>query len=86
MSTEASSSAFPYYGFRTVADPEYGRGSYTPYKQEAIIDYGVNKREYFAVMALQGLLAANTGSINNDTFALLAVGLADSLISQLNGV
>ena len=39
---------------------------------------GLSKREYFAAMALQGLLAANRHNVE------LAVYYADALINELN--
>ncbi|MBV9387004.1 MAG: hypothetical protein JOZ78_11320 [Chroococcidiopsidaceae cyanobacterium CP_BM_ER_R8_30] len=42
---------------------------------------GVNKREYFAAYALQGLLA---GGQPVETAAHLAIKLADALIRELN--
>jgi hypothetical protein len=43
---------------------------------------GLTKREYFAAMALQGLLADNT--YNTDVAANVAVDFADLLIEALN--
>jgi hypothetical protein len=42
---------------------------------------GLCKREYFAEMALQGLLCANKNRLN---YAVKAVQLADELIKELN--
>ncbi len=48
-----------------------------------IVHKGLTKREYFAAMAIQGLLARQTkGSISE--YADLAVCQADALISELN--
>jgi len=52
------------------------------YKDDSNYD-GLTKREYFAAMAMQGLLArASTGS--SSQYADLAVDCADALIQQLN--
>jgi hypothetical protein len=46
-----------------------------------IIDGGLTKREYFAVMALQGLLSNN----NNYVYSVIsAVKFADDLIEELS--
>lgn len=47
-----------------------------------IIDGGLTKREYFAAMALQGLLANDSGLITSK--ARDAVKAADALIEELN--
>ena len=44
---------------------------------------GLTKREYFAAMALQGILA-NEGTGNCDTVCRTAIYHADELIRQLN--
>lgn len=57
---------------------------------------GLSKREYFAALAMQGLIAqannnsfndrytVNDGWIHPDTIATCAVEIADALIEQLN--
>lgn len=46
---------------------------------------GLTKREYFAAMALQGLIPWNkSGKIDPDSYAMLAVACADALIQELN--
>ena len=48
-----------------------------------IINAGLNKREYFSIMALQGLLKdRNLGPIED--YSMFAVKLADSLIEELS--
>ena len=58
-------------------------------------NYGLTKREYFAAMAMQGILAGadtgnsngifvNDGYIHYDTVALDAVKISDALINALN--
>jgi len=48
-----------------------------------VCDAGLTKREYFAAMALQGILA-NKGRISEEgTEAIKAVGLADDLLYAL---
>ncbi|NJK43362.1 MAG: hypothetical protein HC933_03080 [Pleurocapsa sp. SU_196_0] len=51
--------------------------------------YGLSKREYFAVRALQGLLADHTLNKHEDFqspegYATCAVDMADALIAALN--
>lgn len=56
---------------------------------DKIAQTGLTKREYFAAMAMQGLLA-HKGSVfhkeqgNGELVALGAVGYADALIAELN--
>lgn len=45
---------------------------------------GLTKREYFAAMALQGLLGAQSISINIKDIASDALLMADALIDELN--
>ncbi len=50
---------------------------------------GLTKREYFAAMALQGILAGTSGveslaSIGPSGWASVAVSQADALIAELN--
>ena len=45
---------------------------------------GLSKREYFAAMALQGLLSDSNNTGNCAYFATDAVKMADALIEQLN--
>lgn len=47
-----------------------------------IISTGLTKREYFAAMALQGLLTRGSGTF--DDYAACAVQAADDLIAELN--
>ena len=80
--TDGYSQAFPfsstdYYDERPIGSSEY---------------FGLTKREYFAAMALQGLLAAETENYNfgatetgTRTAASEAVAHADALIAALNG-
>jgi len=44
---------------------------------------GLNKREYFAIMALQGILAANEGTYYDSTIKE-CINYADALIEALN--
>lgn len=47
--------------------------------------YGLTKREYFAAMALQGLLAnQNLTNIDDATIAMTCIDAADALINALN--
>jgi len=46
--------------------------------------YGLSKREYFAVMAMQGLLSADNQAMNH-ILAKYSVDMADELIAALNG-
>jgi len=45
---------------------------------------GLTKREYFAAMTMQGLVAGATKNMPYSEFANQAVGLADALIAELN--
>ena len=45
---------------------------------------GLSKREYFAAMAMQGLLTESQVLDNHDKFAKFAVQAADALIAELN--
>ena len=51
--------------------------------EDYIIDGGLTKREYFAAMALQGLLA-DYESESIEDYSKYAVKLADSLIEELS--
>jgi hypothetical protein len=44
---------------------------------------GLTKREYFAAMAMQGLLASTSGQVNEQWTAESSVILADELLKQL---
>lgn len=48
--------------------------------------YGLSKREYFAAIALQGLIASNTEESVANELEALAVAHADSLIDCLNDI
>jgi hypothetical protein len=52
--------------------------------EDYIIDGGLTKREYFAAMALQGLLTDNESPNSREEFAGYAVKFADALIEELN--
>ena len=45
---------------------------------------GLTKRELFAAMAMQGMLADHTCDAEPDAFAEVAVNYADALIAELN--
>jgi hypothetical protein len=48
--------------------------------------YGLTKREYFAVMAMQGSLASRTvplNHINKELFIEISIQFADELLKQL---
>jgi hypothetical protein len=45
---------------------------------------GLTKREYFAAMAMQGLLSTVPESFNGTEIAQLSVNMADALIEALN--
>ncbi len=45
--------------------------------------YGLTKREYFAAMAMQGLLASNNSSLD---LAKISVNMANYLIKELNNI
>lgn len=45
---------------------------------------GLTKREYFAALAMQGLMASITTLPSNKNIEKMAVQMADDLIKQLN--
>jgi hypothetical protein len=47
-------------------------------------DSGLTKREYFAAMAMQGLLSTVPESFNGREIAEISVNMADALIEALN--
>ncbi len=50
-------------------------------------EYGLKKREYFAAMAMQGLLASGlyaAGIAYNPVLEKLSCDIADNLIAELN--
>jgi hypothetical protein len=49
-----------------------------------IVNMGLTKREYFAAMAMQGLLSTVPESFNGTEIAQLSVNMADALIEALN--
>jgi hypothetical protein len=54
-----------------------------PYGYET--EHGLTKREYFAAMAMQGLLANPDLYLSSETtMQQLSVGYADALINELN--
>lgn len=57
-------------------------GSHTVKHGSAPTVYGLTKREYFAAMAMQGLIAS--GKVSIDHVADISVFYADSLIKSLN--
>jgi hypothetical protein len=58
------------------------------FPNECTQEHGLSKREYFAAMALQGILAnpATKDSDPSKDIAIDAVMLADRLIEQLNDI
>jgi hypothetical protein len=53
--------------------------------EDYIIDGGLSKREYFAAMALQGIIANKDGlDIKIERIVESAVDTADALIEELN--
>ena len=65
-------------------DPAFPTHDYFDEKLTGIVP-GLTKREYFAAMALQGLLA-NSGLNDNPDDAKTAVEIADALIARLNQI
>lgn len=49
-------------------------------------EYGLNKREYFSILALQGILASNECGVahSTQTACKWAISLADELLKQLS--
>jgi len=58
-----------------MAGNEYDHGQFNP---------GLTKREYFAAMAMQGIIAKPATLTTNEKFAAAAVSMADALIAALN--
>lgn len=54
-----------------------------PTKVQGTRYYGLSKREYFAAMAMQGLLANSSVVIKESNIAQGAVMLADQLLNEL---
>ena len=48
------------------------------------LERGLTKREYFAAMAMQGLLAASWNTSSNKIVTSKSVTIADELINALN--
>lgn len=44
---------------------------------------GLTKREHFAAMAMQGLLAGDAGEMEDDVIARFSISQADALLSAL---
>lgn len=66
-------------------EPAFSKAAF--YHPECGIDSpqeGLNKREYFAAMAMQGIVADPNGYIMAADIAKGAVEIADALIEQLN--
>jgi hypothetical protein len=55
-----------------------------PYVLEDEPAPGLTKREYFAAMALQGILAADLDHLDIDDKCIMAVNYANQLIRTLN--
>ena len=54
-------------------------------REEDVYNHGLTKREYFAAMAMQGILGyALDRSVDDDSIANKAVKIADALINELN--
>ena len=49
-----------------------------------LVKNGLTKREYFAAMAMQGMLSKSTGRYPVSEIVNDAVGAADALIEELN--
>jgi len=71
--TQARSAAFP-----QQVELEHG----------TTVNAGLSKREYFAGLAMQGLLSRPpvnpNGWVDGDTYARTAISCADALITELN--
>lgn len=65
-----------------VADSHYANG------QVQYGDNGMTKREYFAAMAMQGIMAnpqGQIGGLSSDAIAICATKYADALLAALEG-
>jgi hypothetical protein len=50
-----------------------------------VFQWGLTKREYFAGLAMQGMLSnSNFTNSTNDLIAIWSIQIADSLLEQLN--
>ena len=67
----------------TVTD---GKDTVYPQFIEGIQFYGLTKREYFAAMAMQGLIASNDDGAGDriDEVPNYAVAIAEALVEALN--
>jgi hypothetical protein len=55
------------------------------YLRGELIQQGLTKREYFAGLAMQGMLSnSNFTNSTNDLIAIWSIQIADSLLEQLN--
>jgi hypothetical protein len=64
---------------------EQNAPAYPPYHNPNTHDYGLTKRELFAAMAMQGLMANSDYSGNSVIdISKVSVGMADDLIMELN--
>jgi hypothetical protein len=48
-----------------------------------VLSYGLTKRELFAAMAMQGLIADHENNAPHDVFAEVSVEMADALLKEL---
>lgn len=55
-----------------------------PLSDDAVEDFSLTKREYFAGLAMQGAVAFHGVARESDALALLSIVLADALIAELN--
>ena len=70
-------------------EPAFGFGFTTADGQHHVLENGLTKREYFAVMALQGLLSRGSNPVQLlvsevGRIAEEATIMADTLINELN--
>lgn len=53
-------------------------------REEDVYNHGLTKREYFAAMAMQGLLAKSEHLDSWDEYVQYSVTIANALINELN--
>lgn len=81
MKTEGNEQVYGYGFSFKQKNPNFGRGDSQEYFEQSKEVPGLTKREYFAAMAMQGML--NT-SWHIDDVPKKAVQMADTLINALN--
>ena len=79
MEKEIYDSVFGNDPINPASEIEYSNGG-----TQTINYLGLTKREYFAAMAMQGLLSTNRANHGAEDIAFVSVNLAEELIKALN--